>query len=214
MVASRVRQPHDLVTARLLSQQRISIREAITYLDFHDRGGTLTDERIELVMTQISPVIGEIQPLRTAPLTPSIEYRRLTYWESQNDRGSLVGIAWPPGSCAHIHTHANDCWSKTIEGELNITHFSTVDATQLQKGVSETMKPGMLSEMKQVDTLHALMNPGTKPAIHLHYYGPSITEAGVRYEPVEDIRWEELKEGEIFTVETCEDVLPSIRFEG
>ena len=68
--------------------------------------------------------------------------------------------------------------------------------------------------MKQSDTLHALTNPGKKPAIHLHYYGPSIEAAGVRYEPEAGVQWEELAEGTVFEVDACDDILPSIRFEG
>lgn len=204
----------EMVLARVEAGGRVSIREAITVLDHYDSQGTIPRDLIVKLVGALSPVIGEIQPLRMTPLESPIAYRRLKYWESPSGQGSLFGIAWPPGSSAHIHTHGNDCWSKTVEGDLEVTHFTKVGESELQREKRERLEPGGSMEMLASNTLHALANPGMTEAIHVHFYGPSLTTEAVRYEPEENRHWSDFAEGDRFSVLQSKEILPSGTFEG
>lgn len=69
-------------------------------------------------------------------------------------------------------------------------------------------------EMLASNTLHALANPGMTEAIHVHFYGPSLTTEAVRYEPEENRHWSDFAEGDRFSVLQSKEILPSGTFEG
>ena len=105
----------DLRRSKLETASRLSIREAIECLEYLEEKKQLVPESIASVLGRLSPVIGEIQPLRTVPLSPGVPYRRLTYWKSRTGNGSLVGIAWPPSESAHIPPMGRSA-GKMVEG--------------------------------------------------------------------------------------------------
>lgn len=200
------------VLQRLEAGSRLSIREAISALSYWDGHGGPQPDKLQKLMESLSPAIGEIQPLRTLPVSESIEYKRMTYWESANGQGSLVGLLWPPGIKGHIHSHGNDCISKTIEGELHVTHFSQKSDTELIRNQQVVLKPGQLSTMEASDTLHALANLGRRDAIHIHFYGPDLSEQGKRFELRGEESLDEFVQGDSLPVRMTKDRLPRTLF--
>ena len=199
----------DLRRTKLDTATRLSIREAIDCFEYLEERSQLSPTTISSVLERMSPVIGEIQPLRTAPLSPGVPYRRLTYWESSRGTGSLVGIAWPPAASAHIHTHGEDCWGTWIEGELQVTDFKRVGASHLEVGEKRDFPKSGVEFMAADATLHRLRNVGSVPAIHLHFYGPPKDIRALRYETVYPVNWDEVRTGDKLEVSSCGEVLPS-----
>jgi len=204
---------HRPLLKRLKDGAPLSIREAVSLLEYHDEHDSLKPATYTAILRQLYPAIGELQPLRTGELVPPIQYRRLIYWESNSDNGSLVGVLWAPGAQAHIHSHGHNGLGKLFEGRIEMTGFERTDEHQLTVKRREQIDPGALIEFTAGDTIHAVRNVSDTDAIDVHYYGPEDKSKGLRYDWSEDFRLDELPVGESIDVTVSRDVLPETRLE-
>ncbi|MFT7620977.1 MAG: putative metal-dependent enzyme (double-stranded beta helix superfamily) [Myxococcota bacterium] len=196
------------VLRRLAAGAPLSMREAGSLLEYYDQSGKLDVAHAEGVLRQLHPAIGELQPLRTAEGFDSINYRRLIYWQSNRGSGSLVGILWPPGAEAHIHSHSHDGAGKTIEGRVESTHFvEHTNTGSLELTRRETVEAGDLLTLTADAEIHSVRNAGGRDAIGIHFYGPDKAGAGRRFQTEREISG--LKVGEHVTVRAEPDHLPS-----
>ncbi|MBR56955.1 MAG: hypothetical protein CMH54_02735 [Myxococcales bacterium] len=204
---------HRPLLKRLKEGAPLSIREAVTLLEYHDEQDSLKPATYTAILRQLYPAIGELQPLREGELLPPIRYRRLIYWESQSNNGSLVGVLWAPGAQAHIHSHGHNGLGKLIEGRIEMIGFERTDEQQLTVKRREQIDPGTLMEFTAGDTIHAVHNVSESDAIDVHYYGPEDKSKGLRYDWNEHCRLDELAMGECVDVRVSQDVLPETRLE-
>ncbi|HIN85940.1 MAG TPA: putative sulfate exporter family transporter [Myxococcales bacterium] len=196
---------------RLKDGAPLSIREAVSLLEYHDERDSLEPTTYSAILRQLYPAIGELQPLRTSPLIPPIQYRRLIYWESNNNNGSLVGVLWAPGAEAHIHSHGHDGVGKSIEGRIEMTYFEPTSDQQITVQRHEHIDPGTLIEFSSSQTIHAVRNVADRDAIDVHYYGPEDKSKGLRYDWNEQCGVGDLVVGQSIDVTISQDHLPEPR---
>jgi uncharacterized integral membrane protein (TIGR00698 family) len=196
---------------RLKEGAPLSIREAVSLLEYFDERDSLEPATYAAILRQLYPAIGELQPLRTSELVPPIQYRRLIYWESVTGNGSLVGVLWPPGAEAHIHSHGHDGVGKSIEGRIEMTFFERSGEHQITVKRREQIDPGALIEFRSEETIHAVRNLSERDAIDVHYYGPEDKSKGLRYDWAADCRLSTLEIGETIDVTVSQDVIPEPR---
>lgn len=196
------------ILRRLAEGAPLSMREAGSLLDYYDSTDQLDVDRAEGILQQLHPAIGELQPLRTAAGFDSISYRRLIYWQSDRGNGSLVGILWPPGAEAHIHSHGRDGAGKTIEGRIESTHFAErEDEAALEVTSRAAVHAGDVLRMHADAEIHSVRNAWDRDAIGIHFYGPKQEGAGRRFRPIEQVGALEI--GQRVPVAVSEDRLPS-----
>jgi uncharacterized integral membrane protein (TIGR00698 family) len=196
---------------RLKAGAPLSIREAVSLLEYHDEHDSLEPATYAEILQQLYPAIGELQPLRTSELVPPIQYRRLIYWESNYENGSLVGVLWAPGAEAHIHSHGHNGVGKLIEGRIEMTYFERANEQQLKLQRHDQIDPSTLIQFTADDTIHAVRNVSERDAIDMHYYGPEDKSKGLRYDWSERCPLSALPVGETIDVTVSQDVIPEPR---
>jgi len=196
---------------RLNAGAPLSIREAVSLLEYHDERDSLEPSTYTAILRQLHPAIGELQPLRNSEMVPPIQYRRLIYWESHNNNGSLVGVLWAPSAEAHIHCHGHDGFGKSIEGRIEMTYFERTGERQLTVQRREQLDPGTLVEFIAEETIHVVRNVSKRDAIDVHYYGPEDKTKGLRYDWSGEGGLSTLPIGETIDVTVSQDVIPEPR---
>ncbi len=170
---------------RFASGAPLSIREAIDVLEGHDIRETLTPEITQQVLEQLYPAIGELQPLRESQIVEPIRYRRMIYWQSSRDNGSLIGILWPSGTQTRIHSHNYVGLGKSIEGRVETIDFAASGDGTLTMAGRSSVQAGTLMHINGQETIHAVHNPTGRDAIDIHFYGPQLDYSSERFDPTE-----------------------------
>ena len=173
----------------------LSVREAVDLLRAHDIRETLTTEVARQVLAQVSPAIGELQPLRDSVIAPGARYRRTVYWQSERGAGSLVGVLWPAGTITAIHSHNVSGVGKTIEGAVQTLDVVRVDASHLRVAGYTTFEQGAMTTFSGAATIHAVLNTGAVDAINLHFYGPTDATPAQVFTPTTPISLDALPVG-------------------
>ena len=118
--------------ARLEDGEALTLRESVELLTVLNRSGPIRPAQARRVLDRVEPAIGELVPLRESPIQGGINYRRLTYWRSDEHRSALVGILWTPGTTAHIHSHDYSALGRRIEGTIEMLDFSRAGPDRLR----------------------------------------------------------------------------------
>lgn len=194
---------------RFASGAPLSVREAIDLLEAHDVRETLTPAITERVLRQLYPAIGELQPLRESAIIGPIRYRRMLFWESKRESGSLVGILWPPGTQTHIHSHNYDGLGKSIEGRIETVDFERIAPGRIRMSGRTEIGPGTLMKIDGRETLHAVLNPTDRDAIDIHFYGPALDYTSERFDPTSACAPASLTSGQELIVEVENHEFPA-----
>ncbi len=193
--------------ARLDQGEPLTLSEAVELFDLLDREGPISLTVARRVLKRVQPAIGELVLLRESPIQGGINYRRLTYWRSQEHGSSLVGILWTPGTTAHIHSHEYSAVGQRIEGTIETVNFVPV-GTGLRVAARTEAGPSETTDFIEGETIHVVRNLGAHDAIDLHFCGPRGTAGALRYNPREP--YSSLAVGQEFTVDVVEDRLPLV----
>ena len=193
---------------RLASRAPLSLREAVDLFEYYDSEEDLTPTVAKRILRQVYPVIGELEPIRESAILSPINYRRAIYWESKKGNGSLVGIQWTAGTRAHIHSHNCVGLGKTVEGQLEITHFDRLSENRLRLTQRDVVHPSMLMELDGPNTIHAVSNTSGQDAIDIHFYGPPLGEVAARFLPRGKDSVESLQLGSEVVVSVEREELP------
>ncbi|MCZ6792737.1 MAG: hypothetical protein O7J95_03885, partial [Planctomycetota bacterium] len=159
-------------------------------------------------LLQLHPALGELQLLRDSRIVAPINYRRLTYWTSKKGKGSLVGILWPSGTQAHIHSHSYDGFGKNIEGRIEVSKFDRADEDHLRLKERLLIDPATLLRIDGPRTIHMLRNVSGRDAVDMHFYGPDLGPVAERFEPEVGVVLENLQPGEKLAVRVAPEELP------
>ncbi len=100
----------------------------------------------------------------------------------ESDRQN-VGILWPPGTQAHIHSHSYNGFGKNIEGRVEVFDFDRTDEDHLRLTERSLMDAGTLMRLDGSRTIHAVRNVSGRDAIDMHFYGPDLGHVAERFEP-------------------------------
>ena len=193
---------------RLASRAPLSLSEAVDLFEYYDLEEDLTPTVAKRILSQVYPVIGELQPLRESPILPPINYRRAIYWESKRGNGSLVGIQWTAGTRAHIHSHNCIGLGKNVEGQLEITHFDRLGENRLRLTRRDVIHPSMLMELDGPNTIHAVSITSGQDAVDIHFYGPPLGEVAARFLLLGEESLESLQPGTEIAVRIETEELP------
>jgi len=186
----------------------LSIREAVELLEGHDIRETLTPAIAEQIIVQLSPAIGELQPLREGAVQPPLRYRRVVYWESSRGAGSLLGVLWPPGTETQLHSHNFVGVGKTIEGRVQSVDFESDGEGTLRYVGTSSHAPGDLLHFDAPDAVHAVRNPGARDSLDIFFYGPTSDAPAQHFEVAEEVRLVDLTEGDRIQVEAHDHSFP------
>jgi predicted metal-dependent enzyme (double-stranded beta helix superfamily) len=110
-------------------------------------------------------------------------YGRHCVFACPSDRFSVVAMVWPPGFSSPIHDHATWCALGIYEGVIEEHHFLPAsddpDETRAIPGTMLEHRAGMVTHLPvDAPNIHAMHNPGTRPAISIHVYGGNTHKLG------------------------------------
>ncbi len=168
----------------------VALAEATALLDAAEARAALDDAFARRVITQLSPSIGELIPVRRTPLAHGVGCRWMTYWEGRTG-WALVAILRDPGNATPIHAHPHRLIGKAIEGTLEELRFREHPApAPVQSAGASTVEVELVSravlghnELVETDglaTLHVVRAVGDVPSIDLQLRGPEVGEPGRR----------------------------------
>ena len=194
--------------ARLEEGEALTLRESVELLTLLDRNGPIRPAHARQVLERVEPAIGELVPLRESPIQGGINYRRLTYWRSDEHGSALVGILWTPGTTAHIHSHDYSAVGRRIEGTIEMIDFSRAGPGRLRVVGHRELGPGGFTDFTANDTIHLVRNLGAHDAIDLHFCGPRGALDASRYTPGDaDVAF---TVGQELAVDVVADHLPEV----
>ena len=197
--------------ARLEEGEALTLRETVELLGLLDREGLIGQTTARRVLERVRPAIGELVPLRKSPIQGGINYHRLTYWRSATQGASLVGIAWNPGTTAHIHSHDYSAVGRRIEGTVETVDFTRIGSGRLRVVGHREIGPDAPIEFTEDETIHLVRNLGEQDAIDLHLCGPRGSSTAARFLPRESDFT--VAVGQEFETDVVEDHLPVVMSE-
>ena len=194
--------------ARLEEGEALTLRETVELLGLLDREGPVGKTTARRLLERVRPAIGELVPLRKSAIEGGINYHRLTYWRSATSGDSLVGIAWNPGTTAHIHSHDYSAVGRRIEGTVETVDFTQVGPGRLRVVGHREVGPDAPIEFTEDETIHLVRNLGERDAIDLHLCGARGASTAARFLPREsDLS---VTVGHEFDTDVVEDHLPVV----
>lgn len=197
--------------ARLEGGEPLTLRETVELLSVLEREGPIPATLAQKILARVQPAIGEFVSLRESPIHGGINYRRLTYWRSETDGSSLVGILWTPGTTAHIHSHNYSAVGQRIEGTVEMVDFVRPEPGRLRVTRRVDLGPSEATEFTEGETIHLVRNLGAHNAIDLHFCGPRGASEAWRYMPRHG--YGQLDVGQEMSVDTVADHLPVLMAE-
>jgi predicted metal-dependent enzyme (double-stranded beta helix superfamily) len=158
-------------------------------LTFEDAGAALADLASEpaFLGTQILPLLSQV-PRLMGP------YIAQTYG-SQEDSACLQVFVWPAGATTPIHDHTSWGAYHCVVGSLLEERYERLDngarpnTAHLRKLWRRTWsrQDGVSTLQPYEDGIHRVANPGSRPAISMHLYGPRLGVLDGRdYDPSRD----------------------------
>ncbi len=212
LTASTARQVQAILR-RFEQGAPLSLREAVRLLSLWDARQAPDNERLQRLMRQLHPSIGEMVPVRESPLGHGEGCRWATYWEGASG-WALVAVCREPGAVTPIHSHSHRLLGKTIAGRLEEIRFALRDRSELQVKSRRILDHDELVDTAALELIHIVRVAGDAHAIDLQLRGPESGWPGIRYATLQSVDLAGLVPGACVRVATEVDDRPGQAGEG